>query len=62
MKNNMKTRKAAWFEIYIDDMEKATKFYETVFNTKLEPLGDPSDQNTIKMSFPGDMETYGAAG
>jgi uncharacterized protein len=62
MENNMKIRKASWFEIYVDDIDRATRFYETVFDTKLESLGDPSDQNTIMMSFPGDMETYGAAG
>jgi predicted enzyme related to lactoylglutathione lyase len=58
----MKMKKSAWFEIYVDDIKRATKFYETVLDTKLEPLGDPSDQNTIMMSFPGDMDTYGASG
>ena len=62
MEGKMKIRKSTWFEIYVDDMDRATKFYETVLDTRLEPLGDPSDQNTIMMSFPGDMETYGAAG
>lgn len=61
MENNMKIRKAAWFEIYVDDMDRATKFYETVLDTKLEELIDPTGQTTM-MSFPGDMETYGAAG
>lgn len=58
----MKLRKAAWFEIYVDDMDRATKFYETMLDSKLEPLGDPSDQNIKMMSFPGDMDTYGASG
>ena len=57
----MKMKKAAWFEIYVDDMDRATKFYETVLDTKLEELIDPTGQTTM-MSFPGDMETYGAAG
>lgn len=61
MENNMKIRKAAWFEIYVDDMDRATKFYETVLDTKLEEIIDPTGQTTM-MSFPGDMETYGAAG
>lgn len=60
----MNVRKAVWFEIYVDDIERATKFYEHVLDTKLEPLGDPSCQDTKMMSFPGDMkmEMYGANG
>ena len=51
-----------WFEIYVDDIERATKFYETVLDTTLETLGDPTDQNLKMMSFPGDMEKYGSGG
>jgi len=58
----MKHSKVSWFEIYVDKMERATKFYEAVFATTLEPLGDPSEQNLIMMCFPSDMETYGAGG
>ncbi len=57
----MKTA-AVWFEIYVDNIERATTFYETVLDTKLEQLGDPSDQGLKMMSFPGDMEKYGAGG
>ena len=60
----MNGRKAVWFEIYVDDIERAAKFYEHVLNTKLEPISDPSSQETKMMSFPGDMkmEMYGANG
>ncbi len=60
----MNVRKAVWFEIYVDDIERATKFYEEVLDTKLEPMGDPTSQETKMMSFPGDMkmEMYGANG
>lgn len=51
-----------WFEIYVNNMERATKFYETVLDTKLELLSDPSDQGLKMMSFPGNMETYGTGG
>ena len=27
-----------WFEIYVQDMERAQRFYESVFNVKLERL------------------------
>lgn len=48
-----------WFEIYVDDMDRAKKFYESVFTTKLEKLNTPE----IDMwSFRGDMNVYGAPG
>jgi predicted enzyme related to lactoylglutathione lyase len=48
-----------WFEIPTLDMDRAAKFYETVFNTKLarEKIGD------LDMAwFPWNMEGYGSAG
>src|SRR5687767_6536401 len=38
----MKNNPVGWFEIYVDDMNRAKTFYETVFETKLEklPAGD----------------------
>jgi predicted enzyme related to lactoylglutathione lyase len=58
----MISKKVSWFEIYVDNIQRATTFYELVLNTKLEPLGDPSDQNTTMMAFPNDMESYGSGG
>ena len=37
----MVTNPVGWFEIYVQDMERATKFYETVLDTKLEALETP---------------------
>jgi len=48
-----------WFEIYVQDMPRAVKFYETVFDTKLRqlPAGD------LEMwAFPQAMGAAGAAG
>lgn len=48
-----------WFEIYVQDMPRALRFYETVFATRLEqlPAGD------LEMwAFPQKMEAPGAAG
>lgn len=59
---NKKGNPVGWFEIYVDDMERATKFYETVFETTLQPMSDPSDQSMEMKSFPGDMESYGTPG
>jgi predicted enzyme related to lactoylglutathione lyase len=48
-----------WFEIYVQDMARAKRFYEAVFQTKLDRLENPE----IEMwGFPMDMERYGASG
>lgn len=48
-----------WFEIYVDDMNRARTFYESVFDvqlTKLESAG------LELWAFPMDSNTYGAPG
>jgi len=56
---NNKGNAVGWFEIYVEDMPRAKKFYESVFNRKLEKLESPD----IEMwSFAGDMTSYGAPG
>jgi predicted enzyme related to lactoylglutathione lyase len=32
----------SWFEIPSTDLARATKFYETIFNTKLVPMDFPN--------------------
>jgi len=55
----METNPVAWFEIYVKDMERAKKFYESVFQVELERLNTPD----LEMwSFPMDMERTGAPG
>lgn len=56
-----KTNAIGWFDIYVNDMERATAFYETVLGQKLEKMEDPTGE-TQMMSFPADMSVYGAAG
>lgn len=51
-----------WFEIYVDHMERASKFYETVLNVTLEALPNPTGDDMQMKSFPGDMDRYGANG
>ena len=41
-----------WFEIYVDDFNRAIKFYETVFETSLSAMPDPSNQGLQMASFP----------
>lgn len=50
-----------WFDLYVDDMDRATAFYETVFQRPLVPIGDPTGE-TVMRSFPADMGAYGAGG
>lgn len=50
-----------WFDIYVEDMERAVAFYESVFQLRLEPIGDPTGETEMR-SFPADMDAYGAAG
>ena len=51
-----------WFEIYCDDLERATKFYEAVLGLKLSPLGDPNNGDFKMMAFPMEMNQLGAGG
>jgi predicted enzyme related to lactoylglutathione lyase len=51
-----------WFEIYVNEMPRARKFYESVLGVQLEKLGDPNDSTINMMAFPSDMESYGASG
>ncbi|QDT05061.1 Glyoxalase-like domain protein [Rubripirellula lacrimiformis] len=50
-----------WFEIYVQDMARATAFYETVLDVQLETLPAPSDDIEL-MAFPMSMDRPGAAG
>ena len=48
----MKKNAVGWFEIYVDNMDRAKTFYEKVFNRTLSKLGNPE----IEMwAFDGDM-------
>lgn len=58
----MKQNAIGWFDIYVNDMERAATFYQSVFNKQLEDLGDPTDSRVIMKSFPTDMAHYGAGG
>ncbi len=56
-----KMNAVGWFDIYVDDLNRAVDFYETVLGTKLEQMGDPTGESQMK-AFPADMSVYGAAG
>ena len=50
---------AIWFEIYVQDMPRAKRFYETVLERKLEPLNGPGMD---MWAFPMDKDALGAGG
>ena len=49
-----------WFEIYVEDMERAKKFYEYVFNKELMQLPTP-DESEMN-AFPMEPDGQNAAG
>jgi predicted enzyme related to lactoylglutathione lyase len=50
-----------WFEIYVQDMNRAKKFYESLFDAKLAKLTTPTDDLDM-WSWTANMETYGTGG
>jgi uncharacterized protein len=50
-----------WNEIYVQDMERAKRFYETVFKFKLQKLESPGDEFEM-WAFPMEMNQAGASG
>ena len=57
----MEANPVVWFEIYVQDMVRARKFYETVLSMKLESLNGP-DEEIEMWAFPMAMEKSGAGG
>lgn len=48
-----------WFEIYVQDMARARRFYESVFQLSLQKLDSP----TLEIwGFPSEMNQYGSSG
>lgn len=50
-----------WFEIYTDDIQRAKKFYETVFQIKLDVLPTPEGMDLQMLTFPSNMESKNMA-
>lgn len=48
-----------WFEIYVQDMTRAKKFYEAVLQIKFEKLNSPDIE---LWGFPMAMDKWGAGG
>jgi uncharacterized protein len=57
----MKPNPIVWCEIYVQDMNRAKQFYESVFEVKLEKI-EGSDTDIDMWAFPMSMEAAGASG
>lgn len=56
-----KSNAVGWFDIYVESMHRAVKFYQSVLKQELVAIVDPTGE-TQMMSFAGDMKMYGAGG
>jgi len=54
-----KTNIGCWFEIYVQDLDRAKAFYESVFQVTLERLNSPDVE---LWAFPMEMGKWGAGG
>lgn len=59
---HMNRNPVGWFEIYVQDMDRAKRFYESVFQVKLERLNSPAEMNIELWSFPMIKDQMGASG
>jgi predicted enzyme related to lactoylglutathione lyase len=57
----MNRNPVGWFEIYVQDMNRAKKFYEAVFGVELMKLESP-EPGIEMQAFPMNMEAGGASG
>ena len=58
-----KTNPVGWFEIYVEDMERAKTFYETVLRIKMSALPLPkSEGEGIMWAFPWEDDTPNTSG
>lgn len=58
----MENNPVGWFEIYVQDVARARKFYGSVLQVTLETLGEPNDSSVEMMAFPMGMDRFGASG
>lgn len=59
---NQKINPVVWFEIYVDDMERATEFYEKVLNIRFTEMSDPTNQSMQMKGFPSANFNFGTSG
>ncbi|MEQ9072138.1 MAG: VOC family protein [Gimesia chilikensis] len=58
----MSNNPVGWFEIYVQDIGRAKKFYETVLATELNPLPGGPEGELAMLAFPASPENPGSGG
>lgn len=58
----MMNNPVGWFEIYVQNVDKAKAFYEKLLATTLNPIAMPGDDGLVMLGFPANMDSYGASG
>ena len=58
----MSNNPVGWFEIYVQNMQRAKQFYETVLATKLDKLETPGPGVSEMWAFPMRQDAVGAGG
>jgi predicted enzyme related to lactoylglutathione lyase len=51
-----------WFEIYVQDLDRAKAFYEAMLQTELAPLPAGPEGQLSMLAFPADPANQGAGG
>src|SRR5947208_695351 len=54
-----------WFEIYVQDLDRAKRFYESVFKVKFEKIKTPDTLQNAEFemwAFPSSKEAFGCSG
>ena len=51
-----------WFEIYVDDLSRARKFYEMVFSVTMTEMPDTTNEGIEMVMFPMQMDKPNASG
>ncbi len=63
MEENMRTdNMVSWFEIYVADMDRAKKFYETLLGVELKKMPVPEELGMEMWAFPWTDDAPNAAG
>jgi predicted enzyme related to lactoylglutathione lyase len=58
----MNTNVICWFEIYVDDLNRAKKFYAEVLGTQFHDMDSPDGSEDFKMSCFSSPENQGVSG
>lgn len=56
-----KINPVVWFEIYVNDLQRAKNFYEQVFDLEMQELPYTESNEMQMLAFPMDMETKNKA-